>query len=183
MSRLLEEHEDTTLRPSWLIRHAEQLLARVSDTDLPRSAHPRRAVSAAYYAVFHRVVLEVVHSAVPQAGRDVWFPLIRGFAHEDAGRVCGWLLGNPAPSSIEGLVQIARRAPSLVDLSKIVVSLRIERERADYAHEFVIDRQSALTRVGEARTALAALDAVIDEDPAWQAFVALMFLQSQPRKR
>lgn len=181
MSRPLKEAEDTTLRPSWLVRHAEQLVSRVSGTDLPRTAHPRRAVSAAYYAAFHRVVLEVAYSAAPQAGRDAWFPMCRGFLHDGVGKVCGWLTGNPCPTSVRGLVAVARESRHLVDFGRLFVLLRQEREWADYSHEVVINGHAALTMIELGRSAIAAVDEVSSDDPAWQAFVALMLMESKPR--
>ena len=68
----------------------------------------------------------------------------------------------------------------LVEFSKTLVRLRNERELADYSHEVVVDRQSALALIDEARRAVGRMDVGSYGDSPWQAFVALMLMESKP---
>ena len=181
MSRPKRDDEQSTLRPAWLLRHAAQLLERVSDTDLPRTANPRRAVSAAYYAVFHKVCPEVAYTAFPRADPTVWWQLCRGFTHKGIADIAVWVNGAAAPRSVAALVDLARDSTNLTRFATVFVVLREERERADYSHEVVIDRPSALALVNDASAAIAALDQLAYDDSAWRAFVVLMLMKSQTR--
>lgn len=171
--------ESSTLRPDWLLRHAEQLLGRSSDTDRPRTINPRRAVSAAYYAVFHHTVMWAVASIVPLPARA---QVCRGVDHQDVDAVAKWVDGS-GPRYLSSLVELARQSSHIREWASLYSPLKIERHLADYSHDVVIDRTGALSIVEQARMAIAALDAVGVDDPAWQAMASLIVLRAQPKNR
>lgn len=178
MSRLKQSPEERlTLRPTWLLRHAEQLVERVGETNTPRTAHPRRAVSAAYYALFHYFCMQSAFTAVPTG----WEPLCRGFQHAGVSKIAGWLRGDTCPTSVHTTVEIARRSQELRTFGRLFAILLDERELADYSHEVVVDRRTAETMVDHARSAVDSLETLSFDDESWRAFVALMLMKSDPR--
>lgn len=180
-SRPRSTDERSTLSPELLLVHAEQLLSRISDTERPRTVHPRRAVSAAYYAAFHYATLWVAHSTTPAADSEVVAQICRVINHGDVEKVCRWITGVPPPS-LAALVDGAR-SDRIARFADHFIRLKKERELADYSHDVVIDRRAARLMVGRARDAIAALDALDSDDPSWRAFVSLVLLQAQPGKR
>lgn len=183
MSRPRGPGERSTLRPDLLLTHAEQLVARVSDTGRPRTAHPRRAVSAAYYAVFHHVIQWVSYYAVPHHHVDAVAELCRAFNHSDLEIVAKWVSGNTPPPSVSGLVATARASTDIGTWADLFLVLKQERELADYSHEIVMDRTFARSIVGQAHEAMAALDSLDPDHSSWLAFVTLVLLKAQPSSR
>lgn len=171
--------ESSTLRPDWLLRHAEQLLSRSSDTDRPRTINPRRAVSAAYYAVFHYTVMWAVASVVPLPGRA---QVCRSVDHSDVEAVAKWVDGS-GPRYLSILVELARQSSHVREWASLYPTLKVERHLADYSHDVVFDRIGALSIVKQAHKAIAALDGARVDDPAWQSLASLIVLKVQPKNR
>jgi hypothetical protein len=85
------------LQPELLLRHARQLAERSTDTESPRSVHARRAVSAAYYALFHRVCMGVASTVVPRESDRARWELCRTFDHKAVETVARWVGGQQRP--------------------------------------------------------------------------------------
>lgn len=182
MSRPRGVGEQSTLQPHLLLSHADQLVARLSDTGRPKTVHPRRAVSAAYYAVFHYTTIWVAYTAVPDHSPDTVGKLCRTFDHGDIEKVADWITGVPARFA-HGLAATAARSDQLTLFARHFARLKAERTLADYSHAHVVDRRAALTMIGRAREAVDALDSLDVDDMSWQAFVSLVLLPAQPGKR
>jgi hypothetical protein len=71
----------TGLRPDLRLDHARQLSRRGTDTATPRTVHARRAVSAAYYALFHWVTINLARKASAGLPDSVAWALCRTFSH------------------------------------------------------------------------------------------------------
>lgn len=172
----LSDLDASTLQPTWLLNHAQQLLTKISDTERPRTVHPRRAVSASYYALFHYVTTQAAYTAVPRS----WEQMSRGFTHTGIAKIAGWLKGDSSPTSVSGTVRLAR-SPEMIEFARIFVILQKEREDADYSHEVVIDRQTGQQMIDNSRAAIDGLNQLDYDDESWRAFVALMLMHYQPR--
>jgi uncharacterized protein (UPF0332 family) len=174
----LAEGQLSGLRPERLLSHARQLAERTANTNSPRSVHARRAISAAYYALFHRLCINVTWSVVPGGSDHVRWAFCRTFDHGPIESVARWVQGqHRAPRSIAGLVDVAVQSEPIRTLTEKFVLLKQLRHDADYNHLIVLSRDNALDAVQECRAALDAVDAVYGEPP-WQAFASLVLLKS-----
>jgi hypothetical protein len=174
----LRDGRTTGLQPELLIRHARQLAERSTDTESPRSVHARRAVSAAYYALFHRVCMGVASTVVPGAFDSARWALCRTFDHNAVETVARWVGGQQRPPRpLTGLVDQAASSPQIIVLARNLVHLKQWRHDADYNFLVVVGRLSALEAVDKARDAIDAVNIVLDA-PAWRAFATLMLLKS-----
>jgi hypothetical protein len=61
------------------------------------NADLRRAVSAAYYALFHKLTLTAAEALLPAATQEQRWQLGRHFGHGEMRRVCEWVTGPPSP--------------------------------------------------------------------------------------
>jgi hypothetical protein len=174
----LEEGRLTGLRPERLLNHARQLAKRTTETTSPRSVHARRAISAAYYALFHRVCISMAWAAVPGESDHVRWAFCRTFDHGPIESVAKWVQGqHKPPKSIGGLVDVAEQSELIKTMTEKFVRLKQMRHDADYNHLIVFGRANALHAVQESRAAIDAVNAVYGEPP-WQAFTSLVLLKS-----
>ena len=142
--------------PRALLAHAVAL-AR-SDDAAPDDARLRRAVSAAYYAVFHAVALAVAAHLVPASRDETRYRLARSVHHRRVADVCTWLTRGGAKQHVAEVVARLRRAPDVVGLAQSFVDLQDARHVADYDHLSRIDASAAESACADAGRALALLD-------------------------
>jgi hypothetical protein len=159
------------------------LAARTADTTAPRSVHARRAISASYYALFHRLCISVAWTVVPGDSDHVRWAFCRTFDHGPIESVAKWVQGqHKPPKSIGGLVDIAQQNELIGVATEKLVLLKQLRHDADYNHLIVFGRANALDAVQESRTGIDAVNAVYG-DPAWVAFTSLVLLKSNAADR
>ena len=171
----LDEGQLTGLRPERLLIHARQLAERTADTKSPRSVHARRAISAACYALFHRVCISISWTAVPGESDHVRWAFCRTFDHRPIESVAKWVQRqHKPPKSIAGLVDAAEQSELIGTLTEKFVRLKLMRHDADYNHLVVFGRANALHAVRESRAAIDAVNAVYGEPP----FTSLVLLKS-----
>jgi uncharacterized protein (UPF0332 family) len=120
----------------------------------PRQADLRRAVSAAYYALFHLLISEtIVHWSLPGTRST----LGRMFEHSIMKRVSTKVIDQrftgENPVVVEGLTQVA----------EAFVQLQQNRQLADYNNDKTWTATEALTEVESAEDAFATLRSILDE--------------------
>ena len=158
----------TTLA-SRLLDAAEALVAAG-----PRSsAFRRRAVSTAYYAVFH---------ALAKACADRFLPIDRNAREYE--RVYRALDHGPLKSAAEReRNDLLKGRQQILDLLDLVVLLQGERERADYLppvkNVFSYDRATEL--IGQARLAVETIEALSDMDR--DALAVCLIFKASPKER
>lgn len=162
------------IRPDELIELAYQLAGRGAGPGRPRTVNLRRAISSAYYALFHELVHWAGRKAVWEAtGRDTerW-TLARWYQHADLRRVCGWFVAagrgdRSLPAGVEVLLAGASKPAGvpagLVDVAEAFEELYAARQRADYDHHYEVTRRHALDLVGNAATAIKAWRSLPDD--------------------
>lgn len=118
-------HED-------LLEQAKDLLS--VDPRKPKQANLRRAVSAAYYALFHylvdksaRQILGTAHEKLPY--RNV---LARAYSHSDLKRACKAFSGGTLTSSISKSLPDFKVPAEVKALAQALVDLQDQRHTADY---------------------------------------------------
>jgi uncharacterized protein (UPF0332 family) len=141
------------------------------DSGVPKQASLRRAVSTAYYAVFHLLIDEAVSNWGIVRQRSI---LARTFDHGKMKKVCEdhvtqfFSSGNPA----EGL--------ALKNVAQAFGILQQQRHTADYDNAFHWERTNAISQIDLAAEAFKDWRAIRSTDEA-QDYLLTLFLPKQPR--
>ena len=151
------------MNPTHLLEQASEL-ARL-DPGRPRGVNLRRAVSAAYYAVFHHRVQSATERALTKSGeaRGVRVVLARGYSHEAFRGISqnfGGGVGCWPPWMREAVDRTGFAvSPGLRESCRLFVTLQDRRHSADYDPSWETDRTRALATVAEARRCIEQFDA------------------------
>ena len=185
------------LQARHLLAQAEQLAGRGAGPGRPRQVDLRRAVSAAYYAVYHEVTLRSAAQIIGYDQTAVQPPappvahLVRWFSHNAVAHAVR-LTQQLASPEVDERWKPGRRAAWEVlhdrhrralpaHLLRTVRRIRDLQERrvvADYDRVTPISRAHALSAVQQARGAIGSIAAHADDDP-YMGFFALVALCSQ----
>jgi uncharacterized protein (UPF0332 family) len=152
-----------------LLEQAEQLAAR--GIGRPRQADLRRAVSAAYYALFHLLTQDGARRIAPTS--HARFLVAREFDHKSMKDVSSKFASRQPPPSLQNLI------PAIPDdlrtVAEAFLALQIARHTADYD----LSRRPTRAEVGffirQARTALDAWQRVRNHSAA-EAYLLMMLL-------
>lgn len=136
------------MRPSDLV---EVALALVPEgPGRPAQARLRRAVSTAYYAVFHALARNAADMLAGRAGYSrgdpAWFRVNRAIDHRTAANQCG--------DERQGRRAMADFPPDLRSVANIFLELQKRRRLADYALDARFDKAAVLANIEDARQAL-----------------------------
>jgi uncharacterized protein (UPF0332 family) len=135
-----------------------------ADLRRPKQANLRRAVSAAYYALFHEIIDRAVTSVVGASRSDgpVGRRLRRSVQHTSVLRAAKWFA--PAaqrPAAVNEMRSDSAAVPrELEAICRAVVKLQEQRHRADYDLYDPFVRSEALRLVQDAETAIGAVRAM-----------------------
>lgn len=169
-----------------LLEQAAHLATR--ETRRPRQASLRRAVSAAYYALFHLLIDEGARRFSASKPDGLRLRVRRAFDHGDMRNVCKSFLdgqkailknkdpGQPPPATRQLLTFPLE--PVLVAVIQAFVDLREARDEADYDLGKQWNRLDVLAHVQVARQAFADW-ARIRTVPNATVFLAALLLQRQ----
>src|SRR5579864_1275904 len=140
-----------------LLDQADHLASR--EPKRPRQASLRRAVSAAYYALFHMLAAEGVRRFVPAQPTLLRAQVRRAYAHANMRNVCQ-RFSRLQPSDTLAPLLILPIEPELVSVAEAFVALQQARHEADYDFAATFNRIDVLQRVQRARTAVASWHAI-----------------------
>jgi len=163
--------------PDHLFEQAERLIA--PQAGRPRQADVRRAISAAYYGIFHAAITEAVDQFVGAANRDKaqYGLAYRSASHSRLREVCGEVRKATPSSKYRPYVPSTGFGAHIVKFAEAVVELQEQRHAADYDIMVRMNRSDALLAVATARAAVAALRAA---DQAEQlAFLGLLMFSAR----
>jgi hypothetical protein len=156
-----------------------RMLADAGASSPPSDAQLRRAVSSAYYALFHKVLRAGAQRFMgPGTEARPGFNLIyRGFTHSRLKDVCKRLDAAPLAPRMQD--QLGRRAvgQDMRDFASGFVALQELRELADYDSQAVFRQSDAIGSVEAAGLALQAFDRTAPEEQA--DVLALMLVNSR----
>ena len=183
------------IRPRDLLRHARRAIARYpalagsgggpsveaiaqvfAALPQPSEADYRRAVSAAYYALFHAMTLEAARFLADRAGDFQRYHVARHFQHRDVRRVALWAIGagtppEPLASQVDNLLQNARVRP----VAEAFRFLSDARAKADYDHFAQFTESRTLDAIRRAEGAVATIeDGTLATTPAGRTFLELI---------
>lgn len=149
------------IRSSELLRLAAVLAGRGAGRGRPRTVELRRAISTAYYAVFHELttraadqLLEGTTSGPSQTAVTRWF------AHLDVRDLAGAATGKAGSAGRRAVAAVLSPSPDLRATADTFVLLQDQRHGADYDHLFDVTRRSALQAVDQADSALGLMDSM-----------------------
>ena len=133
-----------------LLALARDLAARAGDP--PAQAVLRRAVSTAYYALFHMLVDEATGRMFGGERAGLRACLARGFAHRTMKNAAQAFMNGAAPPKLASGMEGLAPQPELVRVAGAFHTLQNVREIADYdvAHAFVHADVTALVERAEA---------------------------------
>lgn len=159
--------------PEKLIKAAKEFAEHQGGQGRPRPVLLRQAVSAAYYALFHRLSRDAAKHLLPEGSSEDQLRLARTFGHKALKDTCAQIAGRQGKihKHIKSLIE-ALRATSIEGVAASFCDLQEARHRADYDHLAPISKPLAIGHIEDARKAIATLEAVDEADR--QAFFAVL---------
>lgn len=153
--------------PSDLLDQAEMLARR--EPKNPKQASLRRAVSAAYYALFHLLVEDAARLLLGLVGRDdaaAIARIARTFDHKPLKEVSQAFAESRLPASLRSDGEGYQTPGDLKLVADAVVSLQQARHEADYNIGRPVTRADAQKLIQEAKLAFEAWERVKGSDNA-----------------
>ena len=145
-----------------------------AETKKPKQASLRRAVSAAYYALFHYLIDESTRFLVSGRQRDgLRRQLARCFDHGQMRRAAQAFVAPSASSPWRAIVSAAPTS-ALVDVAAAFIALQEARHEADYDLARVFTRVEANALVGRSQAACTTWASVAGTEEADAFLVALL---------
>lgn len=167
-----------TVNPEHLLEQAERLIDP-PPAGPPRQADVRRAISAAYYAVFHALLTAAADELIGKTKRSSpeYALAYRSMDHRWLKELCAEV-GKPQPGKkLAALMPAGGFGPNLQALATAVVELQERRHEADYNPLIKVKTADALLAIRTARSALRRFD----RTPAAKRKRFLTLLVFQPR--
>lgn len=145
----------------------------------PRQVDLRRAVSAAYYAVFHLLIRETVRSLVRSGDAHLRALLPRAFDHAAMAQACRtFVSGGKAPAILDAVYGNLTIPKALETVAQAFIDLQKARHDADYATHRRWTRTMAVSELNRAEQALTSWNEVRPKprQPAATDNIARLFL-------
>jgi hypothetical protein len=163
--------------PDGLIQAARHLVEH-NPTGRPRNALLRRAVSSAYYGLFHEISRQAAQQMLPTAPTAAQYALARSFSHAQIALPCAWIAQRESrePSTKLKPVVGALRNTAIVPVAEAFCDLRKARENADYNHLHSIPKATALAAIADAERAIVDLRPASPDRTAFLALIAVCAL-------
>ena len=160
--------------PTKLIEAAEEFGRQKGGKGRPRPVLLRRAVSTAYYALYHGLTRATAEQLLPNGGDEDQLKITRLFRHNGMKGVCAKIAGREGAKSSPYLDPISHslQGTSLLDVATVFRDLQEARHKADYDHLETFSKQATIGLVADAKKALKTLDAA--EPKERDAFLALL---------
>ena len=155
-------------------------LSFAGDVTGPTATDFRRAVSSAYYGLFHAVTLACVSGIVPGAPDEQRYALTRAFAHRDLRGVSGWVSGDKPPAYAESAIGALRDDATVRAVANAIERLGEARLTADYNHSASFEREDVVDLVQTAQQAVDLLESpAFADSPAGRLFLGLVALRAR----
>jgi hypothetical protein len=144
------------LDPEHLLEQADRLIAPPGG-GAPRQADLRRAISSAYYGLFHAVLTEAADDFVGRTHRQTsrYALVYRSVDHRSLRSICEDVVKTRLPAKYAKHEPAGGFGSDLVAFSTAVVDLQERRVLADYDPLFRARKSDAVLAVETGRTALA----------------------------
>jgi uncharacterized protein (UPF0332 family) len=158
--------------PQHLLEQADKLVGPASQ-GRPRGADLRRAISAAYYAIFHFTVA-AADSVVSTTKRSApqYTRIYRGIDHRSLRELCKAISGSTLPPKYTAHAPPTGFGRNIRDFATAFVDLQEKRHTADYDPQFQVTKSDALLTISTARTAISRFDSASGSEK--EAFLSLL---------
>jgi hypothetical protein len=166
----------TIIRPDQLFDQADRL-ARGSGG---QQVDLRRAVSAAYYGLFHTATITVADYVAGRSRRNSaeWSLACRSVDHKKLLEICEALDKRPPPLRFKPLLPEALVSPGFKDYARAVIEFQEKRHQADYDPAVLFKVSDVRSIVSTAKAAYARFRAITEEER--RIFVCLLIFS--PRR-
>ena len=153
-----------TPEPTHFLEQAGRLI-NAAAAGAPRQVDLRRAISAAYYGIFHAVLTAAADLIVGASKRQspLYGLVYRSIEHRSVRVLCEDVGKSQLPAKFGPYVPAAGFGPDIVALSEAFVELQKKRYAADYDPMIKVSRSDAALAVSIAQAALARLAAADSE--------------------
>lgn len=143
------------LNPDHLIEQAERLIAP-PPAGPPRQVDVRRAISAAYYAVFHYVLTAVADEFVGKTKRATkrYALVYRSVDHRGLKSLCNEAKQQQLSPKYQRYVPSKGLGPNIQAFASALVELQEKRHAADYDPSIRVKTSDAQVAVATARSAM-----------------------------
>jgi uncharacterized protein (UPF0332 family) len=168
------------IQPARLIDQAEYLALFGSGSGVarrPRDVDLRRAVSGAYYAVFH----DLTALCVKELAGEPYVPLRRKLQHAQVEQVCKWVdrAGSAGPQELRSMFERLAESKRVAEFATNFIELIGHRHAADYDHDKVLTRNEAVEVIALAKAARVAIARMRKEDR--RLFMTLLVMAREGR--
>jgi len=160
--------------PKDLLEQARLLAQPGTGRGRPRQASLRRAVSTAYYAVFHLLSADATAQASPVGPAGLRKRVQRSLQHTTMKTAANAIQSSPPHPRILALISGPIPSP-LLSVARGFVRLQDERQNADYDLGDHFDRNRVQGLIREAERVFRDWDSVRNTDEARVFLAALMF--------
>lgn len=157
-----------------LLRQASQLATR--EPKRPKQSSLRRAISAAYYALFHLLVDHGTRRLVRGDRSALRGCLARAFKHQDMKVVCKSFASQSFSPKIKPALDGLTVPGELRDIAEVFVDLQQARHEADYDRLRRFNRTETLELIERVRKAFDDWQNV-KEEPAIDVFLVALLCQ------
>lgn len=151
------------LDPQHLVELA-QTLVNARQAGAPRQANLRRAVSTAYYAIFHALCGAMADMFVPANASETRALFYRALDHGNSKKRCEDLGKNPLAAKQSRFFKIAAFGQDLRDFANDFVRLQELRHLCDYDPDYKLTKAQAQEYVDAAGDAIAKLGTANDTE-------------------
>jgi uncharacterized protein (UPF0332 family) len=158
-----------------LLEHAKHLANR--EPRHPRQVSLRRAVSAAYYALFHALLAEAADMLAYAHPGNLRAQIGRAFSHGHMKEVCK-SFSSGSPIAATNAIIIPPIRTEIGEIARAFISLQQARHEADYDTLTSLSKTYAIQKIDDAEQALGML-VLIRGEPNSQVFLAALLLQKQ----
>jgi hypothetical protein len=143
------------LNPDHLLEQADRLIAPVGG-GAPRQADLRRAISTAYYGVFHAVATEAADSFSGRTQRQSprYALVYRSIEHGSLRGICEDVIKTTLPAKYVHHEPSGGFGPDIIALATAVIDLQEKRHAADYDPLFRASTAEGIVAIQTGRTAV-----------------------------
>jgi len=160
------------LNPDHLFEQAEKLIA--SQTGRPRQVDVRRAISAAYYAIFHAIITAATDQFVGVTNRDEsrYGLVYRSVDHGWLRKLCEEVQKPTLSSKFKRYAPTTGFGANIVAFAAATEDLQEKRHSADYDVTIRMNRSDAALAIDTARAALSRFSGA--SEPERLVFLSLL---------
>ena len=161
------------IQPQELVDLAYKLARGTGGPGRPRTIELRRAVSTAYYALFHKLGQHAAERLIGSGWTQQHSAVSRWITHTELAQLANAANGVGNQALQAALVPVD---PRVADLAQMFIDLQVARHDADYDDAYDVSRNEAVLAANAAERAVTlANELFADQDSSYLRFLGLSF--------